>query len=146
MDQDKAEAVVAALRERGVFAHLASSGVYRYGIRVVIPDGREAIWDTDDTASLEAQVMRDGVLVGFVPQVPDSEDLDVAQVVDVIARTDYDTPIVDPPRPRPSPTSAPTSPPRSAAGPPTPRSGPPPPTRQGDRRGLLDQLRRRLGR
>ena len=44
-----------------------------------------------DTA--EAQVMRDGMLVGYVPQIEGSEDFDEAQIVDAIARTDYDQPI-----------------------------------------------------
>ena len=63
------------------------------------------MWDTDGTASLEAQVMRDGVLVGFVPVIEGSEDFDESQVVDAIARTDYDQPIArqlrttPPPRP-----------------------------------------------
>jgi len=37
--------------------------------------------------------MRDGTLVGFVPVIEGSEDFDEAQVVDAIARTDYDQPI-----------------------------------------------------
>jgi hypothetical protein len=51
------------------------------------------MWDTDGTAGLEAQVMRDGVLVGFVPKIDGSDAFDEAQVVDAIARTDYDQPI-----------------------------------------------------
>jgi len=85
--------VVDALRDRGVDAQLAKAGVYQFGIRVALPGGREALWDTDGTAGLEAQVMRNGVLVGFVPHIPGSEDFDEAQVVDTIARTDYDQPI-----------------------------------------------------
>lgn len=90
MDRDRASRIVAALRQRGVLAHLASGGVFQTGVRVVIPDGREAIWDTDGAAGLEAQVLRDGVLVGFVPQMPKSEGFDDGQVIDAIARTDYD--------------------------------------------------------
>jgi hypothetical protein len=93
MDEIKARRVVDALRERGVPAHMERAGVLQFGIRVVIFDGREAIWDTDGTAGLEAQVMRDGVLVGFVPHIEGSEDFDEAQVIDAIARTDYDKPI-----------------------------------------------------
>ncbi len=37
--------------------------------------------------------MRDGMLVGYVPQIDGSEDFGEAQVVDAIARTDYDQPI-----------------------------------------------------
>ena len=52
---------------RGVAAHIEQPGVAQFGVRIALPDGRHAIWDTDGTAGLEAQVMRDGVLVGFVP-------------------------------------------------------------------------------
>ena len=93
MDENRALRVVDALRERGVNAHLAREGVYQIGVRVMLPDGREAVWDTDDTPGLEAQVMRDGMLVGFVPAIEGSERFDVAQTVDAIARTDYDRPV-----------------------------------------------------
>ena len=93
MDENRAHRVVDALRERGVPAHVARVGVGQIGIQVVIFDGREAIWDTDGTAGLEAQVMRDGVLVGFVPKIEGSEDFTEAQVVDAITRTDYDQPV-----------------------------------------------------
>ena len=85
--------MVDALRERGVPAHLARGGAARHGVRVALSDGREALWDTDGTAGLEAQVMRDGMLVGYVPVIDGSEDFDEQQVVDAIARTDYDQPI-----------------------------------------------------
>ena len=49
-----------------------------------LPDGRQAVWDSDGTAGLEAQVMRDGMLVGFVPSIDGSADFDVAQTVDAI--------------------------------------------------------------
>lgn len=90
MEQERAERIVAALRERDVMAHVAQSGVYRAGIRVVIADGREALWDTDGAAALEAQVLRDGVLVGFVPSIVGSEDFDDTQTVAAIAAADYD--------------------------------------------------------
>jgi len=93
MDENRARRVVDALRERGVPAHLERAGVHQFGVRVMVGDGREAIWDTDGTAGLEAQVMRDGVLVGFVPMIDGSEDFDEPQVVDAIARTDYDKPV-----------------------------------------------------
>jgi hypothetical protein len=93
VEENKARRVVDALRERGVNAHMAREGVYQIGVRVVLPDGREAVWDTDDTPGLEAQVMRDGMLVGFVPLIEGSEDFDETQTVDAIARTDYDKPI-----------------------------------------------------
>ena len=93
MEEDKARHVVDALRERGIDAHMEKAGVYQFGVRVELPDGREAVWDSDGTAELEAQVMQDGDLVGFVPVIDGSEDFDEAQVVDAIARTDYDQPI-----------------------------------------------------
>lgn len=97
--------MVDALRDRGVPAHVAPprAGVSQSGIRIALPDGREAIWDTDGTAGLEAQVMRDGVLVGFVPMIPGSESFTEAQVIDAIARTDYDQPIARQRREAPPP-------------------------------------------
>jgi hypothetical protein len=93
MDENQARQVVDALRERGVDAQVAKAGVYQFGIRLPLPDGREAVWDSDGTAGLEAQVMRNGVLVGFVPVIPGSEDYDRQQIIDAIVRTDYDQPI-----------------------------------------------------
>jgi len=111
MEENRAIRVVDALRERGIDAHVAREGVYRIGVRVALRDGREALWDTDDTISLEAQVMRDGMLVGFVPAIPGSEDFGLEQTVDAIARADYDQPIA---------TQRPTAPPPAA---PLPREG-----------------------
>ena len=93
MDEFRARRVVDQLRDRGVNAHLLRVNIGQYGVRVSLPGGREAEWDTDGTAGLEAQVMRDGMLVGFVPQLEGSEDFDEARIVDAIARTDYDQPI-----------------------------------------------------
>ncbi|MDQ7903912.1 hypothetical protein RB614_05175 [Phytohabitans sp. ZYX-F-186] len=93
MDESRAQRVVDALRDRGVPAHLERAGVAQYGVRVALRDGRQAMWDTDGTAGLEAQVMRNGVLVGFVPHIEGSENFDEHEVVDAIARTDYDQPI-----------------------------------------------------
>jgi hypothetical protein len=105
VDENRARRVVDALRERGVPAHIERAGVSQFGIRVALRDGREAIWDTDGTAGLEAQVMRNGVLVGFVPHIEGSEHFEEHQVVDAIARTDYDQPIArrraTPPPPAP---------------------------------------------
>jgi hypothetical protein len=92
MDEFRARRVVDALRDRGVNAHLLR-GTTEFGVRVTLPGGREAEWDNDGTAGLEAQVMCDGMLVGYVPVIEGSEDFDEAQVVDAIARTDYDKPI-----------------------------------------------------
>ena len=81
-----------ALRERGIDAHLANLGVDVYGVRVCIGDGRDAIWGSEGTASLEAEVLLDGDLVGFVPEIPGSDSFDEAQIVDAIARADYSQP------------------------------------------------------
>lgn len=93
MDEFRARRVVDALRDRGVNAHLLRGGGGQFGVRVSLPGGRNAEWDTDGTAGLEAQVMRDGMLVGYVPQIDGSENFTEAEVVDAIARTDYDQPI-----------------------------------------------------
>src|SRR6266851_5400575 len=93
MDENRARRVTDALRDRGIDAHLQNAGIDIYGVRVVIGDGREAIWGNEGTASLEAEVLLDGDLVGFVPQIPGSGTFDEAQVVDAIARADYDEPV-----------------------------------------------------
>jgi hypothetical protein len=105
MDEHKARRVADALRDRGVDAHLLRADG-QYGVRITLPGGREAEWDTDGTAGLEAQVMRDGMLVGFVPQIDGSEDFSESQVVEAIARTDYDQPIARQRTTVPSPGSA----------------------------------------
>ena len=111
MDEFRARRVVDALRDRGVNAHLLRGGVGQFGVRVSLTGGREAEWDTDGTAGLEAQVMRDGMLVGYVPRIEGSEDFDESRIVDAIARADYDQPIA---------TERPTAPPPAA---PLPREG-----------------------
>lgn len=122
MDEATATEVVARLRERRIFASLnRRAGVYNVGVRVVIPDGREAIWDNDGAAGLEAMVLRDGVLVGFVPQIPDSDDLDAAAVTEIIAATDYDAPVAPAPATHPSAPAA-VATPRPATPTPAPRA------------------------
>jgi hypothetical protein len=93
VEEMKARRVVEQLRERGVDAHLERPATYQFGVAVQLPDGRRAVWDADSSAALSATVLRNGVLVGFVPVVEGSEDLDEAGVVDAIARADYDAPI-----------------------------------------------------
>ena len=92
MDENRARRVADALRDRGIDAHLDKGGVDVYGVRVSIDDGREAIWGREGTASLEAEVLLDGDLVGFIPEIPGSESFDEAQIVDAIARAEYDEP------------------------------------------------------
>ena len=111
MEEFRAQRVVDALRERGMDAHLEKAGVYQFGVSVRLSGGRTAVWDSDGTLGLEAQVMRDGMLVGFVPHIPGSEDFDEARTVEAIATTDYDQPVA---------TRRPTAPP---AAPSLPREG-----------------------
>ena len=92
MDENRARRVADALRDRGVDAHLENAGIDVYGVRVVLTDGREAIWGNEGTASLEAEVLLDGDLVGFVPEIPGSGDFSDEQVADAIARADYSEP------------------------------------------------------
>jgi len=115
MEEPVAEQVVELLRARRIFASVNRRvGVYNVGVRVVIPDGREAIWDNDGAAGLEAMVLRDGMLVGFVPQLPDSDDLDAQAIAGIIADADYDAP-PPPETTRPSAAPAPPATPRAPA-------------------------------
>lgn len=93
MEELRARRVVDRLRGRGVPAHLHIAPASRFGVRVELPDGREAIWDADGAAALDAQIMRDGMLVGLVEDVPGSENFTDDEVVDAIARADYDQPV-----------------------------------------------------
>ena len=54
--------------------------------------GREAIWGNEGTSSLAAEVLLDGDLVGFIPEISGSAEFDEVQVVDAIARADYQEP------------------------------------------------------
>jgi hypothetical protein len=129
VDEATAEQVVELLRARRIFASVnRRAGVYNVGVRVVIPDGREAIWDNDGAAGLEAMVLRDGMLVGYVPQLADSDDLDANEIARIISATDYDaSPVTRPRTERPAP---PPDAPTSAAAPPV-------------RPGWRDRLRRK---
>ncbi|HEX9553096.1 MAG TPA: hypothetical protein VF983_07820 [Streptosporangiaceae bacterium] len=89
MDEFRARRVVDSLRRPRVAAGPPRSRV-----------------DTDGTAGLEAQVIRDGMLVGYVPRIEGSEDFDESCIVDAIVRTDYDRPVArqrtDTPAPGPA--------------------------------------------
>jgi len=93
MEENRARRVADLLRDHGINAHFAQVSTYQFGVRVTLSDGRVAEWDTDGTAGLEAQVMQDGDLVGYVPEIVGSENFTEEQVVDAIARTDYDQPV-----------------------------------------------------
>jgi hypothetical protein len=133
VEESTADQVVEMLRTRRIFASVNRRvGVYNVGVRVVIPDGREAIWDNDGAAGLEAMVLRDGMLVGFVPQLPDSDDLDAATIARIIADTDYDAPVSTSTRQTIAPTVTPA---------PSLPAAPPPPLPP--ERSWRDRLRRR---
>ncbi|HVY11149.1 MAG TPA: hypothetical protein VHB18_13485 [Mycobacteriales bacterium] len=107
MEEAVATEVVERLRAHRIFASVNRRvGVYSVAVRVVIPDGREVIWDNDGAAGLEAMILRDGMLVGYVPKIPDSDDLDAEAITAIIAGTDYDAP---------PPPSAPSNPTRGPA-------------------------------
>src|ERR1700758_5678799 len=92
MDENRARRVADALRDRGIDAHLETAGIDVYGVRVMLSGGREAIGGNEGTTSLEAEVLLDGDLVGFIPEIPGSAAFDEAQIVDAIARADYAQP------------------------------------------------------
>lgn len=109
MDENRARRITDALRGRGINAHLRKSGIDAYAVQVPAGGGREAVWGAEGTAGLEAEVLLDGDLVGFVPQIPGSDAFDEAQIVDAIARADYDEPVGRelPEAPPPGPPLAP---------------------------------------
>ncbi|HLY34490.1 MAG TPA: hypothetical protein VKQ07_08155 [Jatrophihabitantaceae bacterium] len=92
MLEEVARAAVDGLRARGVDAHLVESGVYTFGVRVVLPGGREAIWG-EGGGDLSAEVLEDGDLVGMVPEIDGSAEFTADEVVHVIARADYSEPV-----------------------------------------------------
>jgi hypothetical protein len=89
MDAVEVEQVVTGLRERGIIASVHRPGLNRVCVRIARPDGSEALWDTDGAMGLEAQVMANGMLVGFVPTIPGSARFDVARIIEAIATADY---------------------------------------------------------
>lgn len=91
MQPSHAEQIVALLQQRRIMAHVQPQGLQNSAIRVVLPGGREAIWDGDAAAGLEAQIMADGMLVGFVPLIEGSADFDLEQSAEAIATADYES-------------------------------------------------------
>lgn len=99
MRPETAQAVVGMLREWGFAAHVARVDAFRHGVRIVLDRSTEAVWDTDGASGLEAQVLGDGMLVGYVPTVPGSQgELSSRQIAEIIARTDYPRPPESNPR------------------------------------------------
>jgi hypothetical protein len=64
MEEKRAVQVVDALRERGVDAHVERPATYSFAVRVELEDKSYAVWDVDG-----ARIMRNGVLVGFLPKI-----------------------------------------------------------------------------
>ncbi|WP_406379084.1 hypothetical protein [Streptomyces sp. NBC_01618] len=126
MDSDRARRLVSALRDRNVMAHLVEAGVYEFGIRVVLDEGIEALWDVDGACGLDAEIVGDGVLIGFVPHVPGSESFTEEQLVESIATTRYSAQGLHPPSDTPVPPPAAGPAPVEEPGPsPTPPATPP---------------------
>lgn len=92
MDENRVRRVTDALRDRGVNAHQVNSGIDVYSVQVTLPGGRVAVWGAEGTSGLEAEVLQDGDLVGFIAQIPGSDSFTEEQIVDAIARADYDQP------------------------------------------------------
>ncbi|AZK92880.1 MULTISPECIES: hypothetical protein [Streptomyces] len=118
MDEERAKRLVAALQSRRVMAHVVEAGVYEFGVRVVVDGAIEALWDVDGAAGLDAELVEDGVLIGFVPHVPGSEDFTEDQLVEAIATTRYSAEGLRPPAgTEPAPAPAPSPPPVAGAPP-----------------------------
>ena len=90
MDKDKAALVVDQLTAWNVPATVVPVGMHSAAVRVRLGGGREALWDADGAAGLDAQVLRDGVLVGYVAELPDSAALPAPHQAWLIATADYD--------------------------------------------------------
>ncbi|MEV0777084.1 hypothetical protein ACIBLA_27170 [Streptomyces sp. NPDC050433] len=123
MDSDRAARLTEELRARGVMAHLVHAGVYEFGIRVVLDDRIEALWDMDGAAGLDAEIVNEGALIGFVPHVPGSEDFTEEQLVNCIATTNYALDTLQRPAERTSGRPAPAESAQPSGGP--PRATPP---------------------
>jgi hypothetical protein len=95
VEETKALHLTDLLRDRGVDAHLERStgGIHGFGVRIDLHDGRQAIWGSARTTRLEAEVMRDGVLVGFREGIEGSENYSLEQMVETIIATDWSAPI-----------------------------------------------------
>lgn len=90
MDRTQADAVVDQLRRWNVLARTSTLGLDRAAVRVTLPKGREALWETDAGGGLTAQVLRDGMLVGCVAAQAGTEGLTPPSAAWTIANADYD--------------------------------------------------------
>lgn len=116
MDAERVDRMVARLRARDVMAHRTEPDLYTFGIRVVIGDGSEALWTVGGAGGLDAQVVRDGVLVGWVPHVDGSESFTDEQTVEAIAAARYSEEGLRPPAPDDRPPPALRDPPPGEPG------------------------------
>lgn len=89
MRADEVEQVVTGLRSLGFIATAHRPSLNRVCVRVALPSGAEALWDTDGALGLEAQIMANGMLVGFVPTIPGSAAFGIEESVRAIATADY---------------------------------------------------------
>lgn len=74
--RERAEAVTAALRQCGLPASVVNADIYMPRVEVRLPDGRQARWEVARGAPLRATVLLNGNLVGFVPPLAGTEQLD----------------------------------------------------------------------
>jgi len=65
MDEDGALLLARALTRRGVSCRVVSVGSAAHTVLVGLDDGTEAAWDVGEDA-VEARVLREGALIGFV--------------------------------------------------------------------------------
>lgn len=101
MDRTCASNVVTLLGSWGVSASVVGQGQHTAAVRLPLPDGREGLWEGGQSTDLSAQVLRDGVLVGYVAQLPGSADLPLAHTAWLIATAKLD--LRPPQRPDPGP-------------------------------------------
>ena len=92
MQEAEATRIAEALRAYGLHRH-TSPGPRRTGSASGCRSAMAARRCGTSTAppGLEAQIMRDGVLVGFVPNIEGSESFDEAMTARAIATADYGT-------------------------------------------------------
>lgn len=90
MDTRTAEQIVEQLARWNVPARVVPRGPERAAVRVLLPTGREALWDSDRVRGLEAQVLRDGILVSYVPEIAGTRDMQPAAAAWAIATADYE--------------------------------------------------------
>jgi hypothetical protein len=84
-----AEAVVDQLHRWSIRANTVPRGLDHADVRVILEAGCEAVWSADAASGLRAQVLRDGILINFVPELDGSQGLSPEAEAWLIAKTDY---------------------------------------------------------